>query len=120
MGDWMRRRKRPLAHVRGRGGEDGGSRGGLFLGGGVGEAGGGETAAGFESVDFGGCLIRANTGDAREAEGEAALMAGAGLNDVEGDFENGVGHDGAEAAVDLEGVGEEVLGELGDLDVGEA
>jgi hypothetical protein len=42
------------------------------------------------------------------------------LDDVERDFEHGVGDDGAITAVDLERVGEEVFGELGDLDVGQA
>src|SRR5688572_22179736 len=79
-----------------------------------------EAATGFEGVDFGGCLVRADTGDTRETEGEATLVALARLDDVEGDLEDGVGHDGAEAAVDLERVSEEVFGELGDLGVGQA
>src|SRR5690606_2377685 len=57
---------------------------------------GGEAATGFEGVDFGGGFVGANAGDAGKTEREAAVVAGAGLDAVEGDFEHGVGHDAAE------------------------
>ena len=46
----------------------------------------GEAAAGCEGVDFGGGFVGAEAGDAGKAEGEAAFVAGARLDVVEGDF----------------------------------
>ena len=46
----------------------------------------GEAAAGCEGVDFGGGFVGADAGDAGEAESEAAFVAGARLDAVEGDF----------------------------------
>lgn len=82
--------------------------------------GGGEASGGGEGVDLGGGFVGAEAGDAREAEGEAAVVAFAGLDSVEGDFEHDVGHDEAAAAEVFERVFEKVLGEGGDLGVGEA
>ena len=46
----------------------------------------GEATAGGEGVDLGGGFVGADTGDAGKAEGEAAFVAGARLDVVEGDF----------------------------------
>ena len=46
----------------------------------------GEATARGEGVDFGGGFVGADTGDAGKAEGEAAFVAGARLDVVEGDF----------------------------------
>lgn len=45
-----------------------------------------ELAGGGEGVDFGGGFVGADAEDAGEAHGEAAVVAVAGLDAIEGDF----------------------------------
>src|SRR5205823_4306138 len=63
----------------------------------------GEAPGGGEGVDFGGGFVFADADDSGEAHGEAAVVARAGLEEVEGDFEDGVGLDLVEAAVLADG-----------------
>ena len=74
----------------------------------------------LDGIDLFQRLVGADAEDAGEAEGEAAGVAGAAHDVVEGDFEDDEGLDGAEVAAVFEGVELEELGEFGDLDVGDA
>src|SRR5688572_9231410 len=75
---------------------------------------------GGKRIDVSDCLICSNADDSWEAHGQAAGVARAGLQEVEGNFQNGVGFDRVIAAPFPEHAFEEMLGELGDLDIGEA
>jgi len=73
-----------------------------------------------EGVDFSDGLVWAEADDAREAQGEAAVVAVGALNIVEGDLEDDGGFDVALEAAVFGGVLEKILSEFTDLDIREA
>src|SRR5436190_3227628 len=75
---------------------------------------------GLERVDFADRLVRANSGDPWEAHGQAAIVTGALLNLVEGDFEHDVWFDFEVTAALSQRVIQEMLSELLDLFISQA
>src|SRR6266404_5469042 len=73
-----------------------------------------------ESIDVGDRLVRPQTQDSREAQGETAVVAFRALNIVKGDFQDDGGLDIALEPAVFGGVIQEVLGEFANLDVGQA
>ena len=66
------------------------------------------------------CLVASNRFDAREAQCESALVSRTRLNGIERDFEHGIGLHFTIAAVIRDRLLFEMLGQLGDLDVGQS
>src|SRR5580658_3200106 len=73
-----------------------------------------------EGIDFSDGFVWAETDDTRESEGETAVVAIRTLDIIESDFYDDERFDGADVAVVLDGMGEEIIGQLADFCIGYA